>query len=237
MKKLCLALLTGLTAVVLTATLDLTGDCEVEANFDDSSFSRGGFDCAFKQDGEQLTGTCSGGSAQLTGELRGQNVSWKMKAVTYTGTVNENRELDTLKSVLSKAVEWKYLVDSPARDVRRFRLQNRRTRILSADEQRRLLIACERMPKLQALLTLALINRRAHRRAPGAALGGLPRRLFDLLADEERQGAANPHHGHDRGSPGRETADSLLGLHECEDRKALHHDPKGLRARSSARRS
>jgi hypothetical protein len=29
------------------------------------------------------------------------------------GTVN--RELDTLKSVLSKAVEWKYLVDSPAR--------------------------------------------------------------------------------------------------------------------------
>jgi len=24
-----------------------------------------------------------------------------------------NRELDTLKSILSKAVEWKYLVDSP----------------------------------------------------------------------------------------------------------------------------
>ncbi len=72
------------------------------------------------------------------------------------GTVN--RELDTLKSVLSKAVEWKYLVASPARGVRRFRLQNRRTRILSAYEQRRLLNACERMPKLQALLKLALIT-------------------------------------------------------------------------------
>jgi len=88
-KKLCLALLTGLTAVVLTATLDLTGNWEVEANFDDSSLSAGGFDCALKQDGEQLTGTCSGGSAQLTGELKGQNVSWKMKEVTYVGTVNE----------------------------------------------------------------------------------------------------------------------------------------------------
>jgi hypothetical protein len=53
------------------------------------------------------------------------------------GTVN--RELDTLKSILSKAVEWKYLVDSPARGVKRFRLENRRTRILSPDEQRRLL--------------------------------------------------------------------------------------------------
>jgi integrase len=55
-------------------------------------------------------------------------------------------------------VEWKYLVDSPARGVKRFRVQNRRTRILSADEQRRLLDACERMPKLQALLKLALIT-------------------------------------------------------------------------------
>jgi integrase len=69
-----------------------------------------------------------------------------------------NRELDTLKSILSKAVEWKYLIDSPARGVKRFRVQNRRTRILSTDEQRRLLDACERMPKLQALLKLALIT-------------------------------------------------------------------------------
>ena len=84
MKKLYPALFTGLTVVVLTATLDLTGNWEVEANFDDSSLSGGGFDCAFKQDGEQLTGTCSDGSAQLTGES-----ALKMKEVTYTGTVNE----------------------------------------------------------------------------------------------------------------------------------------------------
>jgi len=88
-KKLCLALCAGLTVVVLTATLDLTGTWTVDADFDDSSLSGGGFDCSLKQDGEQLTGTCSDGSAQLTGELKGQNVSWTMKEATYTGTVNE----------------------------------------------------------------------------------------------------------------------------------------------------
>jgi integrase len=72
------------------------------------------------------------------------------------GTVN--RELDTLKSIFSKAVEWKYLVDSPARGVKRFRVQNRRMRILSVDEQRRLRETCEKQQKLQALLKLALIT-------------------------------------------------------------------------------
>ncbi|HWW85400.1 MAG TPA: hypothetical protein VNZ26_17445 [Vicinamibacterales bacterium] len=89
MKKFCLALFLGLTVVILAASPDLTGNWDVEANFDDSSVSGGGFDCAFKQDGEQLTGTCSDGSAELTGQLKGQNVSWKVMAVTYTGTVNE----------------------------------------------------------------------------------------------------------------------------------------------------
>ena len=89
------------------------------------------------------------------------------------GTVN--RELDTLKSILSKAVEWKYLVDSPARGVKRFRLQNRRTRILSVDEQRRLLDACERQPKLQALLKLALIT--------GARIGELLELSWDDCQD------------------------------------------------------
>ena len=58
--KLWLALFTGLTVGVLAATLNLTGEWEVEGNFDDSSLGGGGFDCALKQDGEQLTGTCRG---------------------------------------------------------------------------------------------------------------------------------------------------------------------------------
>ena len=70
------------------------------------------------------------------------------------GTVN--RELDTLKSILSKAVEWGKVIDSPARRVKRLRVDNRRTRILSLDEQRRLLWMCA--ARLQAIVVLALIT-------------------------------------------------------------------------------
>ena len=70
------------------------------------------------------------------------------------GTVN--RELDTLKSILSKAVEWGKLIDSPARRVQRLRVDNRRTRILSLDEQRRLLRMCA--ARLRAIVVLALIT-------------------------------------------------------------------------------
>ena len=48
------------------------------------------------------------------------------------------------------------LVESPARRVKRLRVENRRTQILSLDEQRRLLQACG--PKLQGIVTLALIT-------------------------------------------------------------------------------
>jgi hypothetical protein len=95
MKTLCLALFTGLAVVVLAAAVDLTGKWEVESNFDDSSIPGGGFDCSFKQDGEELTGNCSDGTAPVTGELKGQNVTWKMKAgvtqetITFTGTVDD----------------------------------------------------------------------------------------------------------------------------------------------------
>ena len=47
------------------------------------------------------------------------------------GTVN--RELDCLRAVLSKAVEWGKLIDSPARGVKRLKVDNRRTRILTED--------------------------------------------------------------------------------------------------------
>ena len=67
-----------------------------------------------------------------------------------------NRELDTLKSILSKAVEWGKLIDSPARLVKRLPVENRRTRILTLDEQRRLLKACH--PKLRGIVTFALIT-------------------------------------------------------------------------------
>jgi len=86
----------GIFVVALAATTaNVTGTWEIEATFDDSSVSGGGFDCAFKQDGERLTGSCSGGTAPLTGEVQAQNITWQLKAgvtqeaVTFTGVVDE----------------------------------------------------------------------------------------------------------------------------------------------------
>ena len=95
MKKLVVLLFPSLAFVVLVAAADITGNWEVEATFEDSSTGGGGFDCVFKQQGEQLTGSCSGGTASVTGEVKGQNVTWRLRgaansdALTFTGTVDE----------------------------------------------------------------------------------------------------------------------------------------------------
>ena len=90
---------------------------------------------------------------RLTGRWRAHKQKRPPKPV-QPATVN--RELDTLKSIFSKAVEWGKLLDSPARGVKRLHVDNQRTRILSLDEQRRLLRACK--PKLRAIVTVALIS-------------------------------------------------------------------------------
>ena len=90
---------------------------------------------------------------RLTGRWRAHKQRRPPKPV-QPATVN--RELDTLKSIFSKAVEWGKLIDSPARGVKRLPVENRRTRILTGDEQRRLLSACQ--PKLRGIVTVALIT-------------------------------------------------------------------------------
>jgi integrase len=67
-----------------------------------------------------------------------------------------NRELDVLKSILAKAVEWGKLLESPAKHVKRLEVENRRTRILSTDEQEALLAAA--CGKARAFIALALIT-------------------------------------------------------------------------------
>ena len=67
MRTLTVALFTAFAIVALIAALNVTGTWELELAFDDSSLSAGGFDCVFKEEGEQLTGNCSGGTATVTG--------------------------------------------------------------------------------------------------------------------------------------------------------------------------
>jgi hypothetical protein len=88
-----LGIVTALAFVVAAAASDLSGKWEIEATFDDNSLSGGGFDCAFKQEGERLSGNCMGVS--LNGEVKGTRVSWQMKAgrtedtISYTATLND----------------------------------------------------------------------------------------------------------------------------------------------------
>ena len=84
------------------------------------------------------------------------------------------------------------LLESPVRKVKRLRVDNRRTRILTGAEQRR------STGRLSAEVPgdrhAGADHRRPHRRAPGAPLGGLRRGRPDVPADEERQGEADRHH-------------------------------------------
>jgi integrase len=69
---------------------------------------------------------------------------WKLARgkVVKLGTVN--RDLNVLKAMLAKAVEWKLLDVNPARDVRRFTVNDARTRYLERAELAALLAAASR---------------------------------------------------------------------------------------------
>lgn len=68
------------------------------------------------------------------------------------------REFMLLSSMLRRAVEWKYLVSSPAVGVKVPRDRARRTRILTPDEQARLLVAYDRgrLAKVKPFIRLLL---------------------------------------------------------------------------------
>lgn len=84
-----------------------------------------------------------------------------------------NRELDTLRSIFTKAVAWGKLLEHPMRAVKRLPVDNRRTRILTEDEQVRLLDACP--GKLRSIVTLALTT--------GARIGELLGLRWDACQD------------------------------------------------------
>ena len=65
-----------------------------------------------------------------------------------------NRNLDVLKKMLSLAVDWGHLQESPARKVKRFPGDNLKERILGEDEKRRLLEACA--PHLRPIVITGL---------------------------------------------------------------------------------
>jgi hypothetical protein len=95
MKTLSTMMLAAFMLVALSASTDISGKWEVEANFDDPKIEAGGFDCVVKQEGERLTGTCSDGTASLDGKIDGQQITWRVSngakppaITTFTGILN-----------------------------------------------------------------------------------------------------------------------------------------------------
>lgn len=93
MRSIVAALFAGLAIIVVVAASDLSGNWVVEVTFDDASMRGGGIDCTFKQNAEQVTGDC-GEAGAVTGELKGQNITWRIGGgnprvtTTFTGTVD-----------------------------------------------------------------------------------------------------------------------------------------------------
>jgi len=95
-KTSIVTLCVAVAMVMVVTAAAITGTWDVEAYFDDNRLEAGGFDCVFKQDGERLNGTCSGGTVALTGEMKGQTVTWRIVSAendavttTFTGILNE----------------------------------------------------------------------------------------------------------------------------------------------------
>jgi integrase len=69
-----------------------------------------------------------------------------------------NRELNTVKNMFRRAVEWEYLRDSPAKPTKWIKTSKGIFRFLSKDEAERFLAACRKSdnPHLHAIVTVAL---------------------------------------------------------------------------------
>ena len=61
------------------------------------------------------------------------------------GTIN--RDIDCMKNMMKKAVEWGFLSQNPLRDVKRLREKSERMWILTTEEENKLLEACQKSPQ------------------------------------------------------------------------------------------
>lgn len=68
--------------------------------------------------------------------------SKRLKAGIKPATAN--RDLDRIRAALAKAVAWKFLSEHPLKDLGRIKVDNKRKRYLSADEEKRLYAAIDK---------------------------------------------------------------------------------------------
>jgi integrase len=113
--------------------------------------------------------------AELTGWQLEQFKQARVRSGVSIATVN--RDLDRIRAVLSKAVEWGHLEASPARTVKRLKGgQGNRVRYLLPDEERRLRDALAARDSLRS-------SRRMSGNEWRQSRGKEPRREFDSFSD------------------------------------------------------
>src|SRR5215510_11509624 len=84
---------------------------------------------------------------------------WKGERLKKVKPGTVNRELTVIKHMFRKAIEWGMTTTNPAASVKRFPINDQRTRFLTEAEIQKLLLACENeitSPWLLPLVTLAL---------------------------------------------------------------------------------
>ncbi len=92
-------------------------------------------------------------------ELTGQDAErFKVERLRVAKPATVNRELGNLKALMKKSVEWDFLEENPFKDVRLLHVPGRQDRILTREEEAKLLAACEKMraPYLRPICVLAL---------------------------------------------------------------------------------
>jgi integrase len=99
------------------------------------------------------------GNLPLSQLTQWQIEKWKTERSKKVKLNTVNRQLTVIKHMLRKAMEWGMISTNPASGVKRFTVNDQRTRFLSADEAQRLLVEClkqEGQPWLAPLVTLAM---------------------------------------------------------------------------------
>jgi integrase len=80
----------------------------------------------------------------------------KMKDEKQQVPATVNRRLTTLKCILNKAVQWDYLVKSPARFVKKLPRENKRDRYLTKEEIARIHLVAKRGTRFRAFFDIAI---------------------------------------------------------------------------------
>lgn len=98
------------------------------------------------------------GKRKLSDLTRWDAETFKTEMSRFLAPASVNRLLGNLKHIMSMAVEWGVLAVSPFARVKLLQVPRRTERILTKDEEARLLAACEqvRTPHLRQLVTIAL---------------------------------------------------------------------------------